>query len=146
MPPPDSTAPPDADILLYDGVCGLCNRFVRFILARDPAGRFRFASLQSGFAQALLARHGRDARDLDTVYVVTGRGGDERVLARSQAVIHVLARLGWPWRAGALAAPLPTRVLDAAYGLVARRRYRLFGKHDACPLPAPEWRDRFIDL
>ena len=139
-------APSDTDIVLYDGVCGLCDRFVRFILPRDPAGRFRFAALQSGFAQELLARHGRDARDLDTVYVVTGHGRDQRVLAKSQAVLHVLARLGWPWRGGALAAPLPTRLLDAAYDLVARRRYRLFGKHEVCPLPAPEWRGRFIDL
>ena len=139
-------SPPDVDIVLYDGVCGLCNGFVRFILPRDPAARFRFASLQSAFARALLARHGRDARDLDTVYVVTSRGGDERVLSKSEAVLHVLARLGWPWRAGAIAAPLPARLLDAAYDLVARSRYRLFGRHDACPLPAPEWRGRFIDV
>lgn len=139
-------SPPDVDIVLYDGVCGLCNGFVRFILPRDPAARFRFASLQSAFGRALLARHGRDARDLDAVYVVTSRGGGERVLAKSEAVLHVLARLGWPWRAGAIAAPLPARLLDAAYDLVARSRYRLFGRHDACPLPAPEWRGRFIDV
>src|SRR5208337_2137115 len=81
-------------ILLYDGVCGLCNRLVQFILRRDGAGVFRFASLQSALAAGILGRHGADARDLNTVYVVVNYElPDERLLARSDAVIFVLKQL-----------------------------------------------------
>ena len=133
-------------IVLYDGVCGLCNGLVRFVLPRDRAGRFRFAALQGPVAREILARHGRDPRALDTMYVVVPDGdGGERLLERSRAVLHVLRALGAPWSAGALVAPLPTALLDAAYGFVARHRYRMFGRSEACLLPRPEWRDRFID-
>jgi predicted DCC family thiol-disulfide oxidoreductase YuxK len=82
-------------ILLYDGVCGLCNRLVKFVLRRDPAGMFRFASLQSGFAGTVLARHGADTRDLDTVYVVVNCDlADEHLLSRSDAVVFILRHLG----------------------------------------------------
>jgi len=133
------------EIVLYDGVCGLCNGLVRFVLPRDRARRFRFAALQSRAAAEILARHGKDPRALDTMYVAVPGGGGERLLERSRAVLHVLRALGAPWSAGAVVAPLPTALLDAAYGLVARQRYRLFGRAEACLLPRPEWRDRFID-
>src|SRR6266536_535345 len=82
-------------ILLYDGVCGLCNRLVQFILRRDAAGLFRFASLQSGLTERILVRHGADARDLNTVYVVLDHEQtDERLLPRSDAVIFILKNLG----------------------------------------------------
>lgn len=137
---------PRADIILYDGVCGLCNGLVRFVLPRDPAGGFRFAALQSVAARDMLGRHGKAPADLDTVYVVVADGTRERLLEKSRAVLHILWRLGWPWSLSALAAPLPTGLLDAAYDLVARNRYRLFGKSETCLLPAPEWRDRFLGL
>ena len=138
--------PPRPDVVLYDGVCGLCNGLVRFVLPRDRAGRFRFAALQSPAAHAILARHGQDAAALDTVYVaVPDPRGGERLLAKSRAVLHLLRGLGAPWSAAVLAAPLPTRLLDAGYDLVARHRYRIFGRSEACPLPRPEWRDRFLD-
>ena len=135
------------DIILYDGVCGLCNGFVRFLLPRDPRDRFRFASLQSGFARELLTRQGEDAPDLDTVYVVVkGRAGGVRLLRKSRAVLHVLRRIGGVWRVAALLAVCPPGLLDAGYDLVAKNRYRLFGKYDACLMPDPRWRDKFIDL
>jgi predicted DCC family thiol-disulfide oxidoreductase YuxK len=82
-------------ILLYDGVCGLCNRLVQFILRRDPDRLFRFAALQSVLAGRILARHGVDAQDLDTVYVVVDYGlRDEELLARSDAVVFILRHLG----------------------------------------------------
>jgi predicted DCC family thiol-disulfide oxidoreductase YuxK len=138
--------PPRPDVVLYDGVCGLCNGLVRFVLPRDRAGRFRFAALQGPAAHAILTRHGRDAAALDTVYVAVpdARGG-ERLLSKSRAVLHLLRGLGAPWSAAVLASPLPTRLLDAGYDLVARYRYRIFGRSEACLLPRPEWRDRFID-
>jgi len=130
------------EVVLYDGVCGLCNRFVRFVLPRDPDGRFRFASLQGAVGRDLLARHARDARALDTVYVLT-TGGE--LLERSAAVLHVVRQLRGVWRLAGILRWCPTRLLDAAYDAVARRRYRVFGRYEACPLPPPEWRGRFID-
>jgi predicted DCC family thiol-disulfide oxidoreductase YuxK len=134
------------EIVLYDGVCGLCNGLVRFALPRDRAGVFRFAALQGRAAGEILSRHGMDPRDLDTVYVaVPDERGGERLLRKSRAVLHMLSRLGPPWSLSALVAPLPTRLLDALYDVVARNRYRVFGRSETCLLPAPEWRDRFMD-
>ena len=134
-------------VVLYDGVCGLCNRLVRFILRRDRGGIFRFASLQSALAAGILARHGADARDLDTVYVVVNCDeAGELLLARSDAVLFVLGRLGGVWAAGSfLFKLLPRAVRDFAYNAIARRRYRIFGRSDKCILPAPGNRDRFLD-
>src|SRR5262245_9065108 len=135
-----------ADIVLYDGVCGLCNGLNRFILDRDPAGRFQFASLQSPFGRELLARQGRDARNLDTLYVlVDAHAPSERLLARADAVGHVLGELGGGWALFArLLGTLPETMRDRGYDLIARNRYRLFGRYDTCLLPSPENRQRFI--
>lgn len=144
-----SAGPPDpgGEIILYDGVCGLCNGLVRFVLVRDRRDRFRFASLQSGFARDLLARHGRDPRDLDTLYVVAGgRGAERRLLSKSGAVLHILRRLGGLWALAVVAGACPRALRDAAYDLVARHRYRLFGKYATCPVPEAKWRSKFIDL
>ncbi|MBM4269628.1 MAG: DUF393 domain-containing protein [Deltaproteobacteria bacterium] len=134
-------------IVLYDGVCAFCNGVVRFVLHRDPVGRFRFASLQSDFAKALLRRHGLEAASLDTFYVVLDPDTpSERVLARSDAALMLLPALGGPWKALAAFRVLPAGLRDALYGVVARNRYRLFGRHDVCELPRPEWRERFIEV
>ncbi|MDQ6653912.1 MAG: DCC1-like thiol-disulfide oxidoreductase family protein [Acidobacteriota bacterium] len=137
----------DSAIVLYDGVCGLCNRLNQFLLKRDIHDRFRFASLQSKFAQDLLKRHGADARDLDTVYVAIDYGQpNERLLARSDAILHVLTQLDgiWNWaRAGQV---LPKVLRDGIYKIVARNRYRVFGKHESCLLPEPKHRKKFLDV
>jgi len=158
-------------LLLYDGVCGLCNRLVQFVLRRDPSGMFRFASLQSPMAGRILARHGADPADLDTVYIVVNCDQpDEHLLPRSDAVIFILRHLGEadlcsagqpgaavltqatpasgssPWRAAGLLLQLvPRRVRDWGYRMVARTRYRIFGRYDTCPLPNEETRWRFLD-
>src|SRR5437899_3192003 len=88
--------------LLYDGICGLCNRLVQFSLKHDANRHLRFASLQSDFAGKVLQRHGLDSRDLDTVYVVEDRGRtEERLSSRSDAIISVLRRIGGPWAVAA---------------------------------------------
>jgi len=135
-------------ILLYDGVCGLCNRLVQFILRRDGAAVFRFASLQSPFAAGILARHGVNPADLDTVYVVVNHNhADESLLARSDAVRYVLSQLGGFWRfAGRTLAFLPSPLRLWGYGIIARNRYRIFGRYEVCPLPSEDVRDRFLDL
>jgi predicted DCC family thiol-disulfide oxidoreductase YuxK len=133
-------------IVLYDGVCGLCNRLVQFLLKRDTHDRFRFASLQSDFTAQALRRHGLDPADLDTVYVIRDFGQSrERLLARSDAVLFMLNRLGGIWRVTALGQVLPRALRDLVYQLVARNRYRVFGKHESCMLPAPQHRQKFLD-
>lgn len=132
-------------ILFYDGVCGLCNRLLRFVMRRDRRGVIRFAALQSAFAVETLARHGKDAGRLDTVYVLDDEGGRETVLWEARAILRVLRELGGGWRVfAAIVGVLPTVVLNLGYRVVARLRYRLFGKYDACPLPSPEERARFV--
>jgi predicted DCC family thiol-disulfide oxidoreductase YuxK len=132
-------------IVLYDGVCGLCNRLVQFILKHDKRDYFRFASLQSEFASALLQKHGRDPRDLDTVYVVVDYAQPaERLLARSDAILFLLRQLGGIWKLAALGKILPRIIRDGIYKLVARNRYRVFGKYDSCMLPEPKDRAKFL--
>jgi predicted DCC family thiol-disulfide oxidoreductase YuxK len=137
----------DQHLILYDGVCGLCNRVTAFLLPRDPDGVFSYASLQSGTGQSFLRRFGRPTEHLDTFYVVTNyRSDSPALLARSQAALFVAAALGGAWRALALFRAVPARLLDVGYDLIARNRYRLFGRYDTCPLPAPQHKARFIDL
>ena len=133
-------------LLLYDGLCGLCDGFVRFVLTRDGQGRFRFAAIQSGVGRRLLAAHGKDPDRLDTVYVVVDQASaTPRVLNRSAAALFVIDQLGWPWRAATLLRRVPTPLLDRLYDRVAVQRYRVFGRRSACPAPDPEHRDRFLD-
>lgn len=137
---------PGQTLVLYDGLCGLCDRFVQFLLPRDRRGALRFAQLQSGLARRELIPHGHDPADLDTVFVIADwKTPRQRVLARSAAVLHAVACLGGSWSVLARAARIvPAILADPVYAFVARHRYRLFGKYGACPLPRPEWRDRFI--
>ncbi len=131
-------------VLLYDGVCGLCNRLVQFVLKHDRKAQFRFASLQSAYAARILQRHNLDPDDLDTVYLVEESGA--RVSARSDAVISVLSELGGFWKAVAVALRLfPKWFRDWGYGVVAHNRYRIFGRYESCPLPEKKYQDRFLD-
>lgn len=132
-------------VILFDGLCGVCNRFNRFVIDRDARGRFVFAPLQSATARALLAPHGLAPDDLSTLYVVTREPGAERVLARSDATLFVLDRLGGPWRVLSWLRVLPRGLRDLGYDLFARNRYRLLGRHDACPLPRPGDLERFLE-
>ena len=134
-------------ILLYDGVCGLCNRFVQFILHRDRNAIFRFASLQSALAAGILTRHNISPTDLDTVYVVLNHDRpDESLLSRSAAVLFVLKQLPGAWRPTASLLQLfPKLLRDAAYNTVARHRYRIFGRNDTCTLPRDADPSRFLD-
>ena len=133
-------------IVVYDGVCGLCNRWVQFLLKHDKRDRLRYAALQSEFAASILRRHGLDPDDLDTVCVVLNYGGDaERVLTRSDAVLHLGRELGGVWKIGSWARVLPRWIRDPFYRLVAKNRYRVFGKFDTCMLPEPGHRGKFLD-
>jgi predicted DCC family thiol-disulfide oxidoreductase YuxK len=134
-------------IVLYDGVCGLCNRLVRILLQHDRRDRFRFAPLQSEFASSLLAKHGINAADLDSVSLVVDYGlKTERTFTRSDAVLRATRELGGIWRSGGLGRVLPKTTRDWLYDLVARNRYRMFGKYETCPTPRGQERKKFIEL
>ena len=135
-------------IMFYDGVCGLCNRLVQFLLKHDKNGRLRFASLQSDFAAKVLGRHGIDPKDLDTVNVVVNYDEpDERVLQRSDAVLRAGRELGGFWGpSSSIARIVPRALRDLTYRFVAQNRYRVFGKYDTCMLPDPNQRSRFLDI
>ncbi len=127
-------------ILFFDGVCGLCNRVVDFVLRNDHRGRVRFAPLQGSTAQSRLPARDRD--HLDTVVFIEG----ERITRRSTAVVRLLSHLGGIWTVLAWLLwliPLPLR--DVGYRLVSKLRYQLFGKKETCRLPAPDERARFLD-
>ena len=135
-------------ILFYDGVCGLCNTLVRFLLKHDKRGRLRFASLQSDFAEKVLRRHGFDPKDLDTLHVVENyEQPGERLLQRSDAVLRAGRELGGHWGVlAAVAKIIPRPLRDIAYRFVAKNRYRVFGKYETCMLPDPNQRSRFLDV
>ena len=136
----------NAPVLLYDGVCGFCNKTVQMILERDPAGTMRFAALQSDYGRAVVERHA-SLRGVDSVvFVENANGGDlERVFVRSDAALKVVAYLGGFWKIFLAAYVIPKPLRDYFYDLFARNRYRVFGKYDTCMLPPPEVRSRFLD-
>jgi predicted DCC family thiol-disulfide oxidoreductase YuxK len=131
-------------VVLFDGVCNLCTWAVQFIIKHDPEGYFRFASLQSEYGQSLLRAHGvsitLDGRD-DTVALVE----DGRVYTHSDASLRIARHLTGPVRLAAVLIVLPRFMRDAVYRLVARSRYRVFGRQDVCWMPTPELKARFLD-
>ena len=134
-------------LILYDGVCGLCNRLNQFVLRRDTRAAFDFASLQSPTAQSVLPRLGGNAESLGTVYVVVNYRSESPVLlSKSAAASFVLKTLSirgplsWAFRL------LPGGLLNLGYDLIARNRYRVFGQSETCMMPSAEFRQRFIDI
>jgi predicted DCC family thiol-disulfide oxidoreductase YuxK len=137
-------------LVIYDGHCGLCNRSVRWFLRHDQRDRMRFADSESPKVGELLERHGlsraASAMGPNTILVVREPGGsDEQVLIRSDAILALLGELPRPWPAvGTALRWIPRPVRDLGYRLVARWRYRVWGRLDTCPLPTAEERARFL--
>ncbi|HEY0173849.1 MAG TPA: DCC1-like thiol-disulfide oxidoreductase family protein [Pyrinomonadaceae bacterium] len=146
----DKDTPPeagtgDAPVLLYDGVCGFCNKSVQAVIDHDRRGSMRFAALQSAYGEAVIKRH-PELRGVDSVVYVERDAGVERVHVRSDAALKVAAYLGGFWKIFLAARLMPRALRDYFYDLFARNRYRFFGKYDACLLPPPEVRSRFLDV
>jgi predicted DCC family thiol-disulfide oxidoreductase YuxK len=129
-------------ILLFDGVCNLCNGSVQFIIRRDPEARFRFASLQSAVGQRYLDELRVDRRAVDSVILIEGG----RWYKEGDAALRIARLLPGPWKALGVFRLLPRPLRDRLYRLVARNRYRWFGKRESCWLPTPELRGRFLDV
>jgi len=131
---------PDDHVILYDGICIFCSRWVRFVAKRDTARRFRFTPIQSEYGTKLARAFGIDPRDPDTNAVVHG----DDVFIKSDAALTVLSQLqGWGWVRMLLALPKPLR--DRVYSLIARNRYRIFGKYDSCFVPDADLRARVME-
>ena len=133
--------PTDHTVVFFDGVCNLCNGFVRFLIPRDPRGILKFASLQSAYAREQLSHAGYDPDQLYSIMVMR----DGKILERSAAVMEIVRHLSWPWRAIRVFNILPRFICDFFYKLIANNRYRLFGKKDECMIPTPELKARFIE-
>jgi predicted DCC family thiol-disulfide oxidoreductase YuxK len=137
-------------LVVFDGRCGFCNRAVRWFLRRDRRDRLRFVASESAKVAELLARHGIGMADSGTgpgtiLTVEDADGPAEKLLVRSDAVVAMLSQLPRPWPAIAVMvgwAPRP--VCDLGYRLIARWRYRIWGRLESCPLPAAEERERFL--
>ena len=131
---------PDDDVILYDGVCIFCSRWIRFIATRDVAVRFRFTPIQSEYGARLAHAFGIDPDDPDTNAVVHGGVA----YLKSDAALTVLSSLpGWGWARMLFAVPKPLR--NAVYGLVARNRYKIFGKYDQCFVPDAAMQARVLE-
>lgn len=130
-----------ANIVFYDGVCGLCDRTVQFLLKRDTAQRLKFAPLQGEIAK----RRADLPADLKSIVFVTNHGTtQEQLYFRSDAVLQILNQLGGFWRVVSWLRIIPRPLRDAIYNAIAQRRYRWFGKFDVCRVPSPEIRARFL--
>ena len=135
-----------AHLVLYDGVCGLCSSLLQFLLTHDRRGVFAFASLQSATGRAVVEGLGGDPTELTSFYVLANYPTrNSRIFARSKAALFVASQLGWPWKAAVIARVLPGAVLDRAYNVIARNRYRVFGRFEQCLAPRPEFRSRFVE-
>lgn len=135
------TGEADNPLILFDGGCSLCNRFVQFVIRRDPAARFRFAALESAAAQRALDAAGVTEALPDSVVLVVGA----RVRVRSSAALAVLRGLGWLWPLLSVFLIVPRPLRDGVYDWIARNRIRWFGRQESCWVPTPALRARFAD-
>jgi predicted DCC family thiol-disulfide oxidoreductase YuxK len=127
-------------IILFDGICNLCNGFVRYIIRMDRNDVFRFGLLQSDHVRSMLRRHELEISSFASVILLEG----ERIAVESDAVLRIARILGGGWNSVYLFKIVPNFIRDYLYRIISRHRYRLFGKRDACMIPPPELRDKFI--
>ena len=139
----DVTNQPDIEahlVVVFDAECVLCSANTQFILKHDHQKRFLLASMQDEYGSALYRENGIDPANPETLVVKEG----DRLHRNSDAVLTIYQNLGWPWKIVALLKLVPRFLRDPVYLLIARNRYRVFGKRETCWLPAPEYRDRML--
>jgi predicted DCC family thiol-disulfide oxidoreductase YuxK len=129
-----------APILLFDGICRFCNQSVQFVIRHDRHGKFKFAALQSSIGQELLKKYTLPTNDFNSLVLVKGNS----CYTKSAAVLQICLGLGGLWRILYLLIVIPQPLRDGIYNLVAKNRYKWFGKHDHCMIPTPEVRKRFL--
>ena len=134
------TTIPD-NLILFDGVCNLCSAVVQFVIRHDPAAKFRFAAIQSRVGEEIFESHGLDPADLQTFVFIA----DGRMFLRSDAAIEVVSRFGGAWSLLRVFRLVPKALRDSIYSLIARNRYRWFGRKEVCMVPTAEIQERFLD-
>ncbi|THD67907.1 thiol-disulfide oxidoreductase DCC family protein [Robertkochia marina] len=131
-------------LILFDGVCNLCNGAVNFVIKRDHGDVFRYASLQSNLGKKMLEERNIDPKSIDSIILIEP---EIAYFIKSDAAIEIARHLGWPWKALTLFNYiLPVSIRDGIYDLIARNRYRWFGRKDQCMLPTPALKAKFLDL
>lgn len=130
----------ETHILLFDGVCNLCNSIVQFTIKRDPKEKFKFASLQSESGQELLKKFNLPTNDFDSFVFINGN----KYFLKSSAGLHVLKELGGFWKLFYVFIIFPRPLRDFVYNIIAKTRYKIFGKQDACMIPTPKLKQRFL--
>lgn len=130
----------EGHILLFDGVCNLCNSIVQFTIKRDPKEKFKFASLQSESGQALLKKFGLPTNDFDSFVFING----DKYFLKSSAGLHVLKELGGLWKLFYVFIIFPRPLRDFIYNIIAKTRYKIFGKRHTCMVPTPRLKQRFL--
>jgi predicted DCC family thiol-disulfide oxidoreductase YuxK len=127
-------------IILFDGVCNFCNGAINFIIKQDKKGLFRFAALQSGAGQQLLDLYHLKKGDFESFVLLDG----EKVYYKSRASLKIFCQLPWYWRWTQVFWIIPKFVRDSLYNIIAKNRYKWFGKKEQCMIPTPEQRMRFL--
>ncbi|WP_108425698.1 thiol-disulfide oxidoreductase DCC family protein [Flagellimonas amoyensis] len=128
-------------IILFDGVCNLCNNSVLFVIKRDKKDLFRYASLQSEVGQQLVRERGIDTSQVDSIILIEP---GVAYFTKSDAALEIAQHLGGLWKLSAVFTWIPKSVRDVVYDFVARNRYKWYGKKDACMVPTPELRAKFL--
>jgi predicted DCC family thiol-disulfide oxidoreductase YuxK len=131
----------DHPVILFDGICNLCNRSVQFVIKRDKRKIFRFAPLQGKYGQQLLKKFQIDSTDLNSFVLVEG----DRVYRRSSAALRVSRQLAGGWKLLYGLMIIPPFIRNGVYNLIARNRYKWFGKKNECMIPTPDLKSRFFD-
>lgn len=131
-------------VIFFDGVCGLCNGYVRFLLKRDRGDQFHVAPLKGQTAEELLPEELLQNTS-DTIIYREVTEETTKFYTRSTAILKILSNLGGPWILAGGLRIIPSFIRDALYDFIASNRYDWFGRYDSCPAPEPEWRDRFLD-
>ena len=127
-------------IILFDGVCNFCNASINFIIDHDPEKRFKFAPLQSEIGQDILRKFNKNTEDFDSVILLK----NNTLYQKSDAALEITKHLSGFWKYLAVFNIFPTSFLNFFYDIVAKNRYRIFGKTDSCRIPTPELRERFL--
>jgi predicted DCC family thiol-disulfide oxidoreductase YuxK len=127
-------------VILFDGVCNLCNGFVQFTIERDKDQYFKFASLQSDTAKEILASFGLDNQSLSTVILVE----NGQYYTKSTAGLTIISRFGGLWSLAKVLLIFPKFIRDVVYDFIARNRYKWFGEKESCWIPTPELKKRFL--
>lgn len=132
---------PTDKIVFYDGVCNFCNSSVKFIIRHERKDQLKFAALQSDLARKFLNQHDFKSIDFDSIIYISG----DKLYVKSGAVFEIARYLNAPWHFIRVFKFLPKFITDFFYDLIAKNRYKIFGRSDICIIPSPEIRNRFLD-